>query len=153
MSGKTKGASTHLNKVNKKVVNNKVDNKNKDGINKEDKNSEKYKIALKFVNKILSNLGKPEIDDLTGFKDINRDDIIKDVNKTTYNEMEKELLKHFDKKKMAWYRRNTDSHYILTFLKCMITDLGYNFDYVQKDIYIQNDGNKFRKTCMFYSIK
>lgn len=148
MSVKTKGTSTHLNKVNKKI-----DNKNKDRVNKVDKNSEKYKMALKFVNKILINLDQQEIDDLIQFQNINRDDIIKDVNKTTYNEMEKELFKHFDKKEMAWYRRTVVSHYILTFLKRMSTDLGYDFDYVQKDIYIQNEGNKFRKTCMFYSIK
>ena len=45
------------------------------------KDSEKYKVALKLVNKILVNLGKDEITDLTDFKDIDREDIIKDVNK------------------------------------------------------------------------
>ena len=66
--------------------------------------------------------------------------------------MANEIFQHFDKKKMVWYKRNTFQHYILTFLRHMCTDLGYSFSNVKKDINTQVDGNKFRKTCMFYSI-
>ena len=60
-----------------------------------DTSGEKYKVALKFINKILVNLEKEEIDELTDFKDIDREDIIKDVNKETLKEMEGEIFKHF----------------------------------------------------------
>ena len=71
----------------------------------EDKNSDKYKVSLKLVNKILVNIGKEEIDELTKFVDIDREDIIKDVNMTTLTEMEGEVFQYFDKMKCGYYRK------------------------------------------------
>ena len=59
-----------------------------------DMNSDKYKITLKFVNKLLENIGYKKINDLTEFKNINRDDIIKNKNKKSLDAMEKEFLKY-----------------------------------------------------------
>ena len=116
------------------------------------KNSDKYKVALKFVNKILVNLEKDEIDDLTDFKDIDREDIIKDVNKKALDDMEKEILKHFEKKECSWYRRNETSHYILTFLRKVCSILGFSFSYYKKDITENINGKNYRKTHVYYSI-
>lgn len=88
------------------------------------KNTDKYKITLKFINKILVNIGKEEIDDLTKFVNIDRADVIKEINIKTFEEMEVELLKYFDKYKFGWYRRSTTKQYILTFIREMCDDLG-----------------------------
>ncbi|ARF11542.1 hypothetical protein Klosneuvirus_1_399 [Klosneuvirus KNV1] len=115
------------------------------------KDDDKYKLALKFVNVILKNIGKEEIDDLIKFKDIDREDIIKDVNKTSLDEMAKELFNHFDKKKCGYYRKT--EAIVLNCMRGMMKEVGYEMTYEQRDINGKIDGKTFRKTCMFYSIK
>ena len=88
---------------------------------KVDKNSDKYKVILKLVNKILINLDKKEITDLTGFIDIDREDIIKDENNKTLVEMEKEIFKFFDKRKTGYYRKSDTL--ILNCLRGFLKDL------------------------------
>lgn len=122
----------------------------KEPTQKIDKDSDKYKVALKFVNVILSNLGKDSIDDLTKFKDVDREDIIKDVNKTSLDDMESELFSHFNKKKCGYYRK-TDA-IVLNCLRGVMKEIGYELTYEQRDINGTINGKTFRKTCMFYSI-
>ncbi len=62
-------------------------------------------MALKFINEILKNIGKKEINDLTEFIGIDRLDIIKDINKETFERMEDKLFKYFDKVKCGWYQK------------------------------------------------
>jgi len=62
-----------------------------------DKNDPKYVIALQFLNHILTNNKQPNINDILDFKDISRDEIIKQENLNKLNEMETELYKHFSK--------------------------------------------------------
>lgn len=127
-----------------------MDKKSKANPNpREDKSSDKYKVSLKLINKILVNIGKDEIDDLTKFTDIDRVDIIKEVNMNMLTEMENELFQYFDKECLAWYRRKTVKYYILTFLRCMCIDLGFKFTH--HDRRIQN--NAFIKTIQLYSIR
>lgn len=118
-----------------------------------DPNIEKTKVALKFINVILANLNKPAITLLTEFAGIDREDIIKEVNKTSFDDMESELFDQFDKVKMGWYRRKKVNNYILTFLRNMCEDLNLEFAYEQKDITRLIDGKSFRSTYMFYLIK
>ena len=114
------------------------------------KDSDKYKVALKLVNKILINLGKDEIDDLTNFKDIDREDIIKDVNKQALDGLAKEIFKHYDKKKCGYYRK-TDA-LVLNVLRGMMKDTGFKLSKKQEDKHKVIDGQNFRKTYMLYSI-
>ena len=118
-----------------------------------DKSSDKYKIALKFINKILFNIGKPEINDLRDFKNIDREDIIKDVNKETLEAYEGKLFEYFDKVKCGWYRKKTINNYILTFLRNMCNIIGTQFIYEKRDITEKVNGKNYRKTHVFYSIK
>jgi hypothetical protein len=64
---------------------------------------ERYMVFLKFVNKILVNIGKEEITDLYDFKNINRLLIIKKENLETLEQMKDELFKHFNKDKSGYY--------------------------------------------------
>jgi len=117
---------------------------------KVDKNSDKYKVILKLVNKILTNLGKKEIADLTGFIDIDREDIIKDENNKTLVEMEKEIFKFFDKGKTGYYRKSDTL--ILNCLRGLLKDLGYKFKNKKKEKSTYIDGKSYKRTHMIYSI-
>lgn len=135
--------------LDNKIPNNNIQNTDQPQVNhKEDKDSEKYKIALKFINVILVNIGKEEVDDLVKFCGIDREDIIKEVNKKSFEEMEDELFKHFDKVKCGWYRRKVTKNYILTFLRCMCDILGLSFSYTEHKKQI----NKTVTSIMLYSI-
>ena len=114
------------------------------------KDSDKYKVALKLVNKILINLGKDEIDDLTNFKDIDREDIIKDVNKQALDGLAKEIFKHYDKKKCGYYRK-TDA-LVLNVLRGMMKDAGFEMTKKQKGVMTKINDKSFERTHMFYSI-
>ena len=115
-----------------------------------DKTSSKYIIALKFVNNILKNLDKSEINDLTDFKDIDREDIIKTENKELVETMQSELFKkgNFDKGKCGFYRRSQVKTYILTLLRYICLDLGFKFTYTEKRI----QKNTIAKSYYHYNI-
>lgn len=82
-----------------------------------DKTTDKYKMLLKLVNKILISIGKEEIDDLLLFKNIKREILISDTIKQIYSEMEKEIFTVFNKKECGWYLRNSVKYYILSLLR------------------------------------
>jgi len=126
-----------------------MDKKKKDPKPKEDKNSDKYKVSLKLVNKILVNIGKEEIDELTKFVDIDREDIIKEVNMKTLTEMEGELFQHFDKYRFGWYRRGKIKTYPLTFLRYLCTDLGFKMIFRESRV----QKNTIMKARLLYSIQ
>lgn len=111
---------------------------------------EKTKVALKFINVILANLGKPAINSLTEFTDVDREDIIKEVNKKSFDDMQDELFSCFDKKKCGYYRK-TDAQ-VLNCLRSMMKDLGYEMTYDQKDRYEVIDGKSYKRSHSFYSI-
>lgn len=92
-----------------------------------DKTTDKYKVLLKLINKILVSIGKEKIDDLTQFKCINRDVLISDNTEQIYKLLEKELFNAFDKKKCSWYNRKNVNNYVLTFLRAAVCDIGLDF--------------------------
>ena len=114
------------------------------------KDSEKYKVLLKLVNKILNNIGKESVDDLIKFIDIDREDIIKDANTKSLNEMENEIFKHYNKKKSGYYRK-TDA-IVLNCLRGLVKEAGYNLIKKQKGINTQINGKSYERTHMIYSI-
>jgi len=119
--------------------------------NKVSKDSNKYKVLLKFINKILVNINKPEIDDLTKFVNIDREDIIKDINKDSLVAMEDELFPLFDKKKSGYYRKTNSL--VLNCLRGMVKDTGLELKKISKDITTTINGQNYRKTHMIYFIK
>lgn len=112
----------------------------------------KYTIAFKVVNKMLENMEKRPIDDLTKFSMIDRKDIIKPENKKIIEDMEKEIFDVFDKRKCGWYRKDSINTYSLTFLKSICNDIGLNFVRKEKEVYREVDGERLRGSRTFYSI-
>jgi len=124
--------------------------------NKQDKpkitnGSDKYKVLLKFVNKILVNIDKEEIDDLTKFINIDREDIIKDVNIKALNEMAPELFVHYNKQSSRFY--NKSNAYTLNCLRGLLKEAGFKFTYVSKEVYEDFNGKSARRSHILYSIK
>jgi hypothetical protein len=127
-----------------------VDHNNKETDAIVDNNPDaKLKIALKIVNKILDNCGKQHIDDLTNFVNVDRQDIIKKENNDYVKEIEDEIFTHFDKKKCNYHQRDNIKNIILSYLRGITDDIGFDFTYIEKMI---NNGEK-RKKHMIYSIK
>ena len=87
-----------------------------------DRTTEKYKLLLKYVNGILKNINKNNIDDLYDFKDIDRLDIIKKENIKLLDTMAPILFKHFNKDKCGYYRKT--KNIALNCLRGMCKELG-----------------------------
>jgi hypothetical protein len=117
--------------IKNEIVVKKVVNENQIG-----KNSDKYKVALKFINQILKNLNKTEITDLTEFKGISRLDIIKEENVKSMEDMYDEIFAKnaFDKKFLGYHRKKVIKNYILTVLRYMCIDLGLKIVITDKTI-------------------
>lgn len=123
-------------KENDKNIKNKIKNNDQKGqiyIKKTkmkikvDKESEQYKITLEFLNTILTTMEKEQINDITEFKDINRNNLIKDECKKIVDDYLERIIKQFGKTKIAYRNRNTVDHYIISLIKYMAINCGYSF--------------------------
>ena len=141
----------YLKYVNMKIKKEKKTKKN--GIEKCKLDDPRYVVLLKFLNCVLTNIGSKNIKKIEEFKDIDREDIIRDVNKILLDgNMGDELYKYFDKAACGWYRRKQTETYILSFLRYSCKNIGYSFEYYQKDIVTQINNKNSRQTRMFYNI-
>jgi hypothetical protein len=116
-----------------------------------DKNDPKYILALQFLNHILTNNNKSQIQDILDFKNITRQEILKQENLDKLNEMENELYKHFDKYKTGYYRKS--DNYVINFLRGMIKQLCYKINREEKDKHININGENYRKKFVYYHVE
>jgi hypothetical protein len=116
-----------------------------------DKNDHKYVIALQFINHILTNNNKPQIQDILDFKNVTRQEILKQENLDKLNEMENDLYKHFDKMKCGFYRKS--DNYVINFFRGMTKQLGYQPIVEKKDKTVQINGESYRQKLMIYHIE
>lgn len=92
-----------------------------------EKLTKKYCITLKLVNEILKNCDRPEINELTNFKHIDRHEIIDKKNTQILEKMLPEIQEYFGKKP------KTDE-YILTILRNMCKQLTLHFKQKYKNV-------------------
>ena len=117
-----------------------------------DKSSDKYKVALKFVNKVLTNIDKPTINDLTEFKNIDRNELLSEKITKILEEMEPEIWTHYNKRKCGAYH-NSDNRTLNVF-RGMIRENNLKICIKKKDITDKSGVNKgFRRTHMLYNIE
>jgi len=111
-----------------------------------DTTTDKYKLLLEFANKILKNINKDQIYDLTEFKNIDRLDIVREENKVILDKMANRLFKHYDKYKCGYYRKSPNI--VFNCMRNMCKDIGLNMTKKRR--------NKIKegivKTHYFYSI-
>ena len=116
-----------------------------------DKNTNKYKILLKYVNGILENVKDAiQISELTEFKNIDREEIIKEENNKLLEDMEKELFKYYSKFECGYYRKSKNKS--LNCLRGMCKEIGLIFEPVKKDVYVKINNKSYRRTKYLYSI-
>ncbi len=132
----------HINKPKKKAIR---------AIKIIDKTSSKYKVLLKFINKILINIGKDRITDLIHFKDINRKDIILPKNKKILDKMAPELFKYFNKVKSGYYHKSPNV--VHNVIRNLIKDIGLKYVYINKKVSNKEDGKIYVETHLLYTIK
>lgn len=120
--------------------------------NEDNEYNGKYKVTLKFINAILHNIEKEPIDDLSQFVDIDRLDLMKDVNMITLESMENEIFQYFDKRKC---RYNTPSkNTVLNCLQEMLYDFGYMLTKNISNTNILNQTSSQKKNMkLIYSAK
>lgn len=105
-------------------------------------------IILELVNKILYNIGKNTIADLTEFKLINKNDITKQ--KSTYIFMKKKIYLCFSKYNFKINKKNDN---ILHCLEKALESLNYKLICDHKFISFEINGTTYHKPQKFYSIK
>lgn len=113
-------------------------------------NDEKYQVLLKFINVILLNIGKPQIDNFIKFTGIERNDIIVKENREALNKMKKELFAHYNATKCGLYRKTPAM--VLNCLRGMVKEAGYKLLKVQKNKSVKIDNKKYQQYIMVYSI-
>ncbi len=115
------------------------------------KNSPNYKIRidliLKVLNQVLTTIGKPQIAQLIDFKDIDRDDIIKDTVLVEVEKLYDEIFAVFNKTTCRYYKRKTTNEYILTLIRTMLHAINYHLYYDNK---FKKSDNGWNNTTMYY---
>lgn len=107
-------------------------------------------MLLKFLNRILTNLNRSNIEKLTDFINIDRDSISNQSK--IYEEMQDELFSVFDRVACGWYQKNKIKNFILTFFKKSMVIVGLNIKIEKKEIKEIINGKRFRRNIVYYSI-
>lgn len=113
----------------------------------------KNKLILKYVNGLLTNLGKGKINDLTEFKNIDRNDIISEANIKYLDTISEQLYKLFGRGTCRYYGKSSKSR-PLNVLRGMCNDTKtYKLVGVGKEIGETINGIHVRRATMIYSIQ
>lgn len=116
-----------------------------------DRTTSKYKLLLEYINKILKNMNKDLIDDVTDFKRIDRMDICTETNRLMLVDMKAELFKIFKKVKYNYYNSNGKTTQPLNVLRGMCKELNIDLVRVNTKKYIKKI--KLHKDVILYSIQ
>ena len=114
-------------KLNEKKPNKNIHIKKPKTALKIDKADDKYKLVLEFLNALLVKIGKVEIDDITKFKDIKRDDLLKPECTQVLSQYLDRLVKQFGKTNISYRKKDEIETYILTVLRNITSYSGYKF--------------------------
>lgn len=116
--------------------------------------SEKYKVTLNLLNGLLKNMNKEEIDDITQFKNIKREDLLKESCNQILNEHIDNIIQQFGKSKIRYNMRNKRNCYVLSVIKYLVSFCGY--DFVSNNIseyVIKNTMTYDYKSVVLYTIQ
>ena len=97
-----------------------------------DKTNEKYILTLKFLNDLLKAIGKEEIDDITNFKEVRRDDLLTDSCQKVFDNHISEICKVFGKSQIYYRNKDSVDNYLISLIKYMIKLIGYQFVFKTK---------------------
>ena len=94
-----------------------------------DKNSTKYIVVLKLLNKILSECDRKPINDIFEFKSMTKNQITKNPDVNNLFDLEEEIFTKdcFDRRECKWHMKKNIKNYIFTFLKCACKEFNVKF--------------------------
>lgn len=87
----------------------------------------KYKVFLKFLNDLLKKMNRNVIADITQFKNIRRDDLLKEACDKALNENINDIIKHFGRSKIRYHEKDKHKCYVLAVIKYLVSLCGYQF--------------------------
>ena len=115
--------------------------------------SDKYKVTMVFLNDLLEAMNKNKIEVITEFKNVDRKELLTDACNTVMNKHITDIIKHFGKTKICYYRRAEIDHYILTLIKYLTSLCGYQFVSANSVNYTKNaPGDHICHRTILYSI-
>ena len=118
-----------------------------------DKSDKKYQLTLKFLNSLLKAVGKEEIDDITNFKEVKKDELLTDGCQKVLDKHINEICKIFGKSQIYYRDRNSVEHYIISLIKYMVSIIGYQFEFKIKSENSTLENNTYKiKKILLYSI-
>ena len=89
------------------------------------KNNKKYHVVLRYINKLLTAIGKETVDDICLFKNIDRRELIKiDGNKIVDDSLE-DILSVFKKRDIDYTQRDRIKRYHVSILKRIVKKINY----------------------------
>lgn len=115
-----------------------------------DKNDKKYIMLLEFLNAVLKKMGSDVIGDVLEFKDVPRNDILKDEVKDVLNDYLDNIIEVFGKKEIQHYRRNELKDFIISVIRCMAFECGYMMS--KKIVELSKRRDPVRKYMTIYVI-
>jgi len=119
---------------------------------KVDSGDDKYITFLKFLNDLLKVMNKPPIDDITGFNNILKSELVDEKCKKICAENLDNLCIHFSKTKIRYMRKDSIDGYIVTLVKNITLLLGYNWESRVEIKYTKVDGKFNRGHYNYLSI-
>lgn len=90
---------------------------------------DKYIATLNLANAILSAIGKDPIDDLVKFTNLYRMDLIKNVVRTAWDNMENIMFQYFGP--LMKKSNKLSPNYVMMTLHLIMRDLGYDFNVIK----------------------
>lgn len=86
----------------------------------------KRKLLLRFLNSLLTAMGKDTVKEITDFKNIGREELLNEACQKVFNEYIVEIYSLFGKSKLGRKSKKNEKGYIVTVLKKMILNAGYS---------------------------
>ena len=107
---------------------------------------EKDQLILEFVNELMANMGKPEIKELTDFKNVTKAELSTEQNNELAKEYANKFIKYFKKKDIRYYDISRSKNYVGILLKRIIQPdykLNHSHKLVMKDMIATYDSHYF----------
>jgi hypothetical protein len=115
-----------------------------------DKTNPRYKILLEYINNILQNIGKDQINDIRQFKKIDRKDICTEKNRLMLVNMADKIFRHFNKIKCNYYVSQGKVTHPFNVLRNLCKKLGFQLKLTRTKQYIKE--MKMYKDVRLYTI-
>lgn len=113
---------------------------------------QRKEVLLKLINKLLVNMNKEEIGDLTEFVNIPREDILTPQNNKTFDDMVTEIYGPFNKTKTSYYNNKKTKGRVVNIVRLMCRDAEYKFNSKRKETYVDTKFGRARITNTYYTI-